>query len=62
MTLEEAIRAEQLMYVRYCEEAARHDNFEGYYRAHAHHIFYHIQEMRSTGEVTPLARFLSPIQ
>ncbi len=62
MTLEETIRAECLMYVRYCELAAQHDELEHFHRMIAHNIFYHIEEMRSTGQVTPMGRFISPIQ
>lgn len=48
------IRVEVDLYVNYCRLASEHDEMEEMYRALAHKIFYHIQEMRSTGKPSVL--------
>ena len=54
MTLDEQINEEVVLYVGYCQQAAKHDEFEQQSREIAHKIFYHIQELRSTRKQTPL--------
>ena len=49
-SVEDLINAEVKMYVNYCQLAAKHDSQEQWYKTAAHMIFYHIQEMRSTGK------------
>lgn len=44
------------LYVDYCRSAAKHDEWEAYYKATAHALFYHIQEIRSTGVYKPFGR------
>lgn len=48
-TVSELINDEVRLYVGFCQAAALHDEKEAAYRAAAHVIFYHIQEMRTTG-------------
>lgn len=50
MNVEEAIASEVDLYVGYCQKAADHDQYEQHYKALAHKLFYHIQEMRSTNQ------------
>jgi hypothetical protein len=56
MTLDEQIDMEIKLYVSCCRSAAKHDIFENLYLRMAHVIFYHIQEMRSTGKQIPWIR------
>lgn len=58
--LDEQITKEVNMYVRYCELAAKHEADEALYLKAAHAVFYHIQEMRQTGQPTILGRFVKP--
>ena len=54
--LETLIELEVGMYVNYCRLACQHDEFEQQYRNMAHRLFYHIQEMRSTGQPSILGK------
>jgi hypothetical protein len=54
MTVDEQIAKEFILYVEYCRKASLHDEFEDGYRAMAHKIFYHIQELKSTRVCSPL--------
>lgn len=54
--LDSLIEMEVGMYVNYCRLACLRDEFEGAYRNMAHKIFYHIQEMRSTGQPSILGK------
>ncbi len=56
MSLDEQIAEEVELYVGYCRKINEHDEFEPTYRAMAHKIFYHIQELRSTGKPSPLGQ------
>ena len=51
MNVQELINAEVDLYVQFCSLAALHDDKEVEYKQSAHVLFYHIQEMRSTGQV-----------
>lgn len=61
MSVDELIDTEVRMYVEYCEKAATHDVMEAFYRAAAHNLFYHIQELRSTRKAPALEKFTYPI-
>lgn len=61
MTVDELIDIEVKMYVEYCERASTHDFMEPMYRAAAHNLFYHIQELRSTRKVTTWGKVTYPI-
>jgi hypothetical protein len=56
--LDDQINAEVNKYVHLCERASRHNpGDEDEYREMAHTVFYHIQELRSTGKPSPLIWF-----
>lgn len=55
------INREVKLYVNYCRAAAKHDEWEDHYRMAAHAIFYHIQEMRATGQVSTFGYVIRPI-
>lgn len=59
MTLTSLINKEVAMYVEFCRLASQHDAHEQQYRDLAHMLFYHIQEMRSTGQIS--VKRLTPI-
>lgn len=59
--LSQQINQEIQLYVNYCRAAARHDEFEEVNKRAAHKLFYHIQEMRTTGQATPLSSVAYPI-
>jgi hypothetical protein len=61
MDVDELIAFEIKLYVEYCEKASDHDFMEGVYRAAAHNLFYHIQELKSTRKLTTWGRFTYPI-
>lgn len=50
VNVEDLIELEVGMYVDYCRLAANKDEHEQEYRRLARILFYHIQEMRSTGK------------
>ena len=54
MTVDEQIAEEFVLYIEYCRKASLHDEFESQYRATAHKIFYHLQELKSTRTCSPL--------
>jgi hypothetical protein len=56
--IEELINLEVDLYVQYCRAAAKHDEWEEHNRMVAHTLFYHIQEMRSTGREGPSIKFI----
>lgn len=58
--VDEQITKEVNMYVKYCELASKHDYQESLYLQAAHVVFYHIQEMRQTGQPTILGSFVQP--
>ncbi len=55
MDVQQLIDTEVHMYVTCCELAARHEQDEIFYRQIAHALFYHIQEMKSTRQVSFIA-------
>jgi hypothetical protein len=63
LTVDNIIAEEVNMYVRYCELAAEHEPDEKLHRQLAHVIFYHIQELRTTGKLGYIPKELadSPI-
>ena len=54
-TIDDQIAAEVAKYVKLCRSAAKHNSDQYEYRNMAHIVFYHIQELRSTGVPTPLS-------
>ena len=58
--VDELIAKEVNMYVVYCRKAAEHDEHEHLYRQLAHAIFYHIEEMRTTGRPSFIKSFTKP--
>ena len=54
--VDELIELEVGLYVHYCRLACRRDEFELMYRKLAHKLFYHIQELRSTGQPSALGQ------
>jgi len=61
LTVDKLINQEVELYVNYCRAASKHDEWEKHYRMAAHVIFYHIQEMRTTGQSTLLGFRVQPI-
>jgi hypothetical protein len=61
MSVDELIDTEVKLYVTFCEKASKHDALEGFYKSVAHNLFYHIQELRSTGRSSALGKFTYPI-
>jgi hypothetical protein len=47
---------EVALYVGYCRHASLHDEDEEIYKRMAHKVFYHIQELRSTGKLSILGK------
>jgi hypothetical protein len=54
----EQIDIEIALYVSCCRSASLHDGYEQIHKTLARIIFYHIQEMRSTGKAVPLDLFI----
>jgi len=46
----ELLNLEVVLYVRYCQAAAEHDQHESLYKGIAHELFTDIQEIRQTGK------------
>jgi hypothetical protein len=61
VSVNELIALEINMYVGYCQKAAEHDENEYLYRKLAHVVFYHIQELRTTGKPTFAGKVIQPI-
>jgi hypothetical protein len=61
VSVDELIDSEVKMYLGFCNAAAQHDEQEVLYRQLAHVVFYHIQEMRSTGQPTTVRKSIQPI-
>lgn len=55
-SVDDFVELEVNMYLGCCRLAAKHDDMEGYYRAVAHRIFYHIQELRTTQKASVLPK------
>lgn len=49
------IEEEVRLYLIFCQNAARHDEQEPLWRSLAHVTFYHIQELRSMKDKTPIS-------
>jgi len=56
--LAQLIDMEVEMYVGYCRLASNHDDLESWYRLMAHAVFMHIQDMRQTGKLSYIGKYI----
>jgi len=59
LTVDQLIVKDANLYLQFCNNAAMHDETEGYWRMLAHIAFYYLQELRSTHTVAPVPPILT---
>jgi hypothetical protein len=56
LSRQQMIDEEVMLYLEFCRKAALHDEQEGLWRTLAHATFYHLEELRSVNDQTPISK------